>query len=238
MFVEKSRIAMAHAGRLAIVIAVLLALQGSAQAGMVTIDEVGVNAIFSQETFGNAPVSIRFNPAQTIVAPDLLVINTASDLQTLYSLVPNPSPGVAAFFVDIINACVTVDVAEDGKYFGCGQLPGNFMVLNSNKAQLVPADLIAHELGHNFGLQHTSLGLMSPLLGFSAPFLFEDQVAQILQSPLVQLDANGQRFVTITPIAIVNAPEPSSFLLAGGALGILLIASMRNPKARRSRIKD
>ena len=36
--------------------------------------------------------------------------------------------------------------------------------------------------------------------------LTEDQVAIILESPLVQTDPTGQRFIEITPIAIVAVP--------------------------------
>ncbi|MBV9306258.1 MAG: PEP-CTERM sorting domain-containing protein, partial [Acidobacteriaceae bacterium] len=55
--------------------------------------------------------------------------------------------------------------------------------------------------------------------------LTEEQVATILQSPLVQTDATGQRFIQITPIAIVAAPEPPTLLLLLGAvaLGALLL---------------
>ena len=58
--------------------------------------------------------------------------------------------------------------------------------------------------------------------------LTEDQVAIILESPLVQTDPTGQRFIEITPIAIVAVPEPTTFLLLGGALGVLLIATAIN----------
>jgi len=53
--------------------------------------------------------------------------------------------------------------------------------------------------------------------------LTEDQVAIILQSPLVQTDSTGRRFIQITPIAIVASPEPSTLLLLGAAFGALLI---------------
>jgi hypothetical protein len=55
-----------------------------------------------------------------------------------------------------------------------------------------------------------------------------DQVAIILESPLVQTDPSGQRFIEITPIAIVAVPEPATLLLLGGALGVLLIATAIN----------
>jgi Metallo-peptidase family M12B Reprolysin-like len=232
MFFEKSRIAASTIVRLSMALVILLA-PVIAKAGAITIDEAGVNAIFSQESFGDTPVSVRFNPPETIVAPQYLVINTLADLQGLYSLVPNPFPTIAAFFVDTIRACGQVDVSDDGSDYGCAQLPGNFQVLNSKKAVEFPAKLMAHELGHNFGLEHTSLGLMTSRLEFGGTELFEDQVEEILESPLVQIDANGQRFIQVQPIAIVGTPEPSTLLLLSSGLGAMLsIKKKKSPGTR------
>ncbi len=222
MFVRMSRCA-AVVGRLCIAVVAMLTCSGIAHAGAITIDEEGLNAIFSQESFGDTPISIRFNPPQMIYAPQFLVINTIEDYQGLYSLVPDPAPTVAVFFVDALNFCgVTVD-----EFYGCAELPGNFQALSSTVAAEEPSKLIAHELGHNLGLGHESLGLMTSHLGFGGLELFEDQVATMLQSPLVQVDANGQRFVQVTPIAIVATPEPSALFLLSGGLGALLIIRRR-----------
>jgi len=64
------------------------------------------------------------------------------------------------------------------------------------------------------------------------PDLFEEQVGTILQSPLVQTDATGHRFVQITPIAIV-APEPSTLMLLGAALGALFIIKTKKSTGTR-----
>ena len=228
MFFGKSRIAASAVVHLTMATLAILVAPAIAEAGAIVIDEVGVNQIFSQESFGDTPISIRFNSPQIIVAPEFLVIDSVEELQALYSLVPNPAPTVVAFFVDIIWECATVEVAEEGRYFGCAQKPGNFHVLNSTVAALEPSKLISHELGHNFGLEHIPLGLMTTHLGFGGTELFEDQVADILKSPLVQTDANGQRFIEVTPIAIVGTPEPSTLLLLSGGLGALLIIKKRN----------
>jgi hypothetical protein len=186
-----------------------------------------MQAIFSQPSFNATPVSIRFNPPRAIVAPELLDIRTLADLKALYNLAPDPTPIVDAFFVDQINACSTVEPAINGVVFGCAQLPGHVFVEDSRAAELSPATLMGHELGHNLNLEHDlfhSDNLMAPFFPHGTA-LTEEQVAIILQSPLVQTDSTGQTFIQITPIAIVAAPEPSTLLLLGGALGALLIIS-------------
>jgi hypothetical protein len=105
--------------------------------------------------------------------------------------------------------------------------------LNSVKAVEFPAKLLAHEIGHNLGLEHTSLGLMTTHLEYGGTELFADQVDEILESPLVQIDANGQRFIQVQPIAIVGTPEPSTLLLLGSGLGAMLtIKKKKSPGTR------
>jgi hypothetical protein len=150
----------------------------------------------------------------------LLVINTLADLQMLYKLAPDPAPTVDAFFADDLNACGTVEPTLNGALAGCAQLPGHIFVEDSAAAELSPATLMGHELGHNLNLEHdffSSLNLMSSFFPHGRD-LTDVQVAIILQSPLVQTDSTGQRFIQITPIAIL-APEPSTLLLLGAAPG-------------------
>jgi hypothetical protein len=195
------------------------------EAASVVIDEAGMNAIFSQPTFDDTPIRIRFNPPRQIVAPELLVIDNLPELQALYSLAPDPAPTVDAFFVDQLNACGAVEPNVTGAVNGCAQLPGHIFVEDFTAAELTPGTLMGHELGHNLNLEHDFfdfLNLMYPLFPHG-PNLSEEQVATILQSPLVQTDSTGQRFIQITPIAIVDAPEPSTRLLLSAALGALLL---------------
>ena len=228
MFIENSRTATAAIGRLMMAALAVLLSSVIAEAASITIDEAGMNAIFSQASFDGTPISIRFNPSVQIVAPQLLVINTLADLQALYKLAPDPAPTVDAFFVDELNACGTVEPTVNGALAGCAQLPGHIFVEDSSAAALSPATLMGHELGHNLNLEHdffSALNLMSPFFPHG-PELTADQVATILQSPLVQTDSTGKRFIQITPIAIM-APEPSTLLLLGAALGALLIIKRR-----------
>jgi hypothetical protein len=228
MFIEKSRTATTGIGRLMMAALAVLLLPAIAEAASITIDEAGMNAIFSQASFDGTPISIRFNTPVQIVAPQLLRINTLADLQALYKLAPDPAPTVDAFFVDDLNACGTVEPTVNGALAGCAQLPGHIFVEDSAAAELSPATLMGHELGHNLNLEHdffSALNLMSPFFPHG-PDLTDDQVATILQSPLVQTDSTGKRFIQITPIAIL-APEPSTLLLLGAAFGALLIIKRR-----------
>ncbi len=224
MLVDKSRITAPAVGRIVIGALAILLSSAIGEAASVAIDEAGINAIYSQASFGNTPISIRFNPTIQIVAPELLVIDSVDELQALYDLAPDPAPTVIAFFVDELNVCTTVEATVSGLYKGCAQLSGRFFVEDFHFAELSPAILMGHELGHRLNLQHIPLGLMSFFGDHAPPDLFEDQVATILQSPTVQIDSTtGQRFIQITPVAIVDTPEPSTLLLLSAALGVLSI---------------
>lgn len=226
MFVERPHsTSRAAAGPLFMAAIAVLLLSAIADAASITIDSPEMQAIFSQSSFDGTPISIRFNAPRFIVAPELLDIKDAADLKALYGLAPDPAPTVDAFFVDQLDACGSVEPTINGLFAGCAQLPGHIFVEESDAAELSPAPLMGHELGHNLNLQHdlfSSANLMAPFFPPGTE-LTEDQVANILQSPLVQTDSTGRRFIQITPIAIVATPEPSTLLLLGATLGALLI---------------
>ncbi len=204
-----------------------------AAAASITIDQAGMSAIFSQSSFNGTPVSIRLNAPRVIVAPELQDIRNAADLKALYALAPDPAPTVDAFFVDQLDACGSVEPTINGLFAGCAQLPGHIFVEESEAAEMSPAPLMGHELGHNANLQHdffSAANLMAPLFPPGTE-LTEGQAAIILQSPLVQTDSTGRKFIQITPIAIVGVPEPSTLLLLGTAVGVLLIASRKRSAA-------
>ncbi|MBV8865187.1 MAG: PEP-CTERM sorting domain-containing protein [Acidobacteriaceae bacterium] len=237
MFVEKLRNTCRPAASSLIVAALSILLSSaSAKAASIVIDEAEMTAIFSQASFDGTPISIRFNPPQQIVDPRLLDINTLADLKALFSLAPDPAPTVDAFFVDQLNACGSVEPTISGLFAGCAQLPGHIFVEASDLAEIAPGPLMGHELGHNLNLHHeipgSSTNLMAPFFP-PGPDVTEDQVASMLLSPLVQTDPTGQRFITITPIAIVGTPEPSALLLLGAALGVLLIVKRNEIRTRR-----
>jgi hypothetical protein len=88
------------ARRIMMLAALMLGLSPAiAEAGFITIDPAGMNAIFSQSSFDGTPIDVRFNPAISIVASDLLDINDAADLAALVALAPDPAPVADAFFL-------------------------------------------------------------------------------------------------------------------------------------------
>lgn len=88
------------------------------------------------------------------------------------------------------------------------------------------AAVVAHELGHNLGLMHTLVenNLMDATLQDPVAYALTSlQVSTILSSRFVQTDAWGQRFISITPFAVLGAPvpEPDGWLLVGSALAVV-----------------
>lgn len=199
----------------------------AAQAAFVTIDEVGVNEIFSQESFGDTPIEIIFNEVVELVAPDLLDITTDAEVNALFSMHIDPANEASFFFVDTIDACGGFDV----NIVGCGETPGNdFMVESDFADSRFNAELLAHELAHNLGLDHTVGGLMDPIINGERD-LTEAQVALIFQNlgnSLVQFDQDGDAFVVVNPVLVVagvaQVPLPAAGLLLMGALAGLSAA--------------
>lgn len=209
------------------------------QAAFVTIDEAGMDAVFSQAAFGNTPVDIRVGAVTQIVAPNLLDIDTPAKLNALFGLHVGAQDIVNFYYVDTISECGGFNV----NIIGCGETPGQDFVVESVWAadNTVPPggnisfglQLLAHELGHNLGLNHRNGNfLMNPFInGFQD--LNAAEVATILGSPLVHIDPrNGQRFIQINPVLIVdrlnNVPEPPAALLALSALLLLAARSRRS----------
>ena len=212
----------------------------TAQAAFITIDPAGMNALYSQPSFDDTPVAIEFLPAETIIAPHLLVIDTQADLDELAALAPYPSPIVDAFFVDRIDACGFSEppVASNGSYYGCAQLPGHVFVEESDGAAMSPATLMGHELGHNLNLEHAQAAPNNLMNNFfpHGMDLTTDQVATILESPLVQMDDSGNRFIEIEPI-LIAAPEPPTLALLGsGVIALLAGGMIQTAKASRKRL--
>jgi hypothetical protein len=203
----------------------------SASAGFVTINPAELTQIFSQTSFGDNKVEVRVNPPVTVNAPGLQVINTEAQLNQLFALDKNNGPVIDVFFVDAINECGDVFLPAA---IGCGEQQGNKLAVESDFAAQPKASgeivspgsvLIAHEIGHNLGLEHINPppgNLLNPILSGNID-LTSEQVAIILNSSLVQ-NQNGQEFISITPFAIVPEPTAMLFALAGA---VCLLTSRR-----------
>jgi len=217
----------------AIVIGLMTSVS-SASAATVTINELKLNSIFSQNTFNTSPIDIRISPFEKVVAPDLLKVTTKREThQLLYGMASGTS-AINVFFVDELNYCGGFNV----RIVGCGALNSPGVIVETGFAMSIyGAELLAHEVAHNLGVVTHEPGLLSAALDGDTT-LNAAQVAKILTSSLVQSDPLGL-FVKITPIQIVaNATDvgitPTSIspipLPAGGFLligGLGCLAALR-----------
>ncbi|MEO8858681.1 MAG: PEP-CTERM sorting domain-containing protein [Burkholderiaceae bacterium] len=200
--------------------ALAFATCASASAAFITTNEAGLDAIFSQSGFGTQTLDARFNASRSLVATNLLSIDSDPEFDSLSTFsVYSPGQTINLFFVDAITFCNVV-----GSFIGCAG--GNVAVVSSSFAARADlgANLNAHEIGHNLGLDHMSgsaTNLMNPAISSNSS-LTSDQIAEILGSGLVQTDGTGQRFLSITPIVVLAAvPEPETWaMLLMGLLGM------------------
>ncbi len=193
----------------------------SAWAGFITTNEAGLDTVFSQ---GVLDIDIRFNPSVIIENTSLLNINDDIGFFALLALAPSASPVVNMFFIDTLDWCGF----SSPSIVGCANRPGNDIVVESSfAAGGNGAELNAHELGHNLGLEHETFpNLMTGSINGNTS-LTADQIATILASDLIQSDADG-KFILITPIAVVAAvPLPGAVLLFGSGIFSLLWTKRR-----------
>lgn len=208
-----------------------------------------LDALFAQPAFGAQTIDIRFNPEQTIVSDDWLIIDTAKGFGdttagSIWGLTQAAglwdSLTVPLFYVDGYVDQGAPDTATLGLSwvnhngvtvradFQADLMLGGAIGLSEQAAHAArAANLVAHELLHNLGLSHvgySGTNLMNPVLGLEPSGLLSfEQVATVLASPYVQIDASGQRFISITPFAVLSAvPEPGTWvMMSAGMLALL-----------------
>lgn len=209
-------------------------------ADLVTTNEAQLDIIFSQPSFGDNPVDIRFNPTVTLPNASLLLIDTEAKIDQLFATTSAFTKVISLFYVDEITQCGI----SSPTIVGCANLPGTDVVIESSAADSsLGPELIAHEMAHSLGLDHTASGspnLLAPGLNDDTTLTL-DQVAMILSSALVQTDVAGA-FIEIGPVLVtapVAVPEPSSLFFLGlasfGLFGKRLARHLMSTKARRTR---
>ncbi|WP_424929637.1 reprolysin-like metallopeptidase [Amaricoccus tamworthensis] len=209
-------------GFLAASLALLLG-NSAAHAAFVTIDEPGLDAVFSQKSFGNKPIDVVIRPTRELNAPHLLEIDDQYDLNEVYSFSTASKPAIGMLFVDSITYC-------DGyghTIIGCGWIGDSGTIVESVfSASSKGTSLQAHEIGHTLGLTHTERGLMEPYNHGSLE-LTRREARKIHLSDLVQKDRDGH-FIEISPYVVTAVPIPASgLLLLGGVMALVAGSRLR-----------
>jgi len=202
---------------------------GTLAPAFVSTQEAGLDAIFSQASFGLNPIDIIFESVVELVNPSFLNLNTSALTLAILGTDIVSSPGVNMFFVDTIDHCGGFNV----NIVGCAFQPGNNLVVESVFASGGNGpELLAHELGHNLGLPHiTAANLMTGTINGNTN-LTSVQATTIRNSPLVQ-GILGSEFIRITPILVVataTVPEPASSALL--LSGIVFCTCLRRRKSK------
>lgn len=192
----------------------------TARAAFVTIDEAGLDDVYSQSSFGLNTVDIRINPTVSFSNGDLLTIDTEDRLNTLFAFNDAGAADIVSiYFVDTLDWCDGFNTS----IVGCADVGGNdFVVESAFAASGFGTELIAHELGHSLDLDHVIFeNLMTDVINGNTT-LTESQANTVLASDLIQFDGPF-RFVELRPVLVT--PLPAAGILFVSA--ILMFAGFR-----------
>lgn len=195
---------------------------------------VNINSV--ENIFGSLnfvdDIKINFNSAISYVDSRLSTIDDDNELSDLWY-----TSGFSTDYFDVDNPTSTsvvnmfiVDNINLNDAIGYGELLGNTMVLEESWLNSIyGANLFAHELGHNMGLDHSDeLNIMYPYINKSTFFSHEEiKTINMNLAGLIQFDGNN-RYIEVNPIfissdsissvAISPVPVPPAFLLFGSSL--------------------